>query len=158
MTIQELREQEKHKLVEQLITDLEQNKESDLLILIRKYLEKNYHVVKRDVTAKDPQNRDIVIQTILETVASNFGVTVDQIKSNARKSPLPDVRHIYFYAARLISDGNIPFTYLAETINRDHSTGIHALKKIGGYLENDKILNKRVDDIIAICKYKLEVN
>lgn len=156
MTIQELREQEKHKLIEQLVSDIEANKESELTNLVRKYLEKNYHVVKRDVTAKDPHNKDFVVNTVLESVASNFGVTIDQIKSKSRKSPLPDVRHIYFYIARLISDSNISLTYLAETINRDHCTGIHANKKISGYLQTDKVLSKRVDDIIALCRYKLQ--
>ena len=156
MTLEELRKQEKHKLIEQLVSDIEANKEGELTNLVKRYLEKNYHVVKRDVTAKDPHNKDFVVNTILESVASNFGVTVDQIKSNSRKSPLPDVRHIYFYVSRLISDNNIALTYLAETINRDHSTGVHAGKKIRGYMETDKILNKRVDDIIAICRYKLQ--
>ena len=155
MTIEELREQEKQKLIQQLVTDLESEKETELTTLIRKYLEKNYHVVKRDVTAKDSHNRDVVINTILESIASNYGVTVEQIKSDSRKAPLPDVRHIYFYIARMVSDNNIPFTYLAETIKRSHCTGIHAISKISGYLKTDKILNKRVDDIIAVCRYKL---
>lgn len=155
MTIQELREQEKHKLVEQLVTDLEQNKESDLLTLIRKYLEKNYHVVKRDATAKDKYNQDYMINVMLETISADFGVSIEQIKGLSRKSPLPEVRHIYFYLARLISDNTISFEKLGESIGRDHATALYAGKKIRGYMEVDKGFENRINELAELCRYKL---
>ena len=155
MTLQELKEKTKHELSEQLVNDLEAGKDSHLLNLIRKYMEKNYHVVKRDLTAKDKYNQDYMINVMLETISADFGVSIEQIKGLSRKSPLPEVRHIYFYLARLISDNTISFEKLGESIGRDHATALYAGKKIRGYMEVDKGFENRINELAELCRYKL---
>ena len=118
-------------------------------------MEKNYHVVKRDSTAKDKYNQDYMINVMLETISADFGVSIEQIKGLSRKSPLPEVRHIYFYLARLISDNTISFEKLGESIGRDHATALYAGKKIRGYMEVDKGFENRINELAELCRYKL---
>lgn len=158
MTIEELREQEKQKLIQQLVLDLEAEKETELTTLIRKYLEKNYHVVKRDVTAKDKYNKEYMMNVILETIASNLNVSVKEIKGTSRKSPLPDARHMYFYLVRLISDESVSFEQLGMSINRDHATALYGGRKIAGYMDVDSGLKNKMNEIADVCRYKLRVN
>lgn len=154
MTLEELKDKTKHEVIIELTSDLKEGKETELTNILKAYLETNYHLIKRDLKPEQTPNRDYLIGVILTETAKNFGVTPEEIAGKSRKHPLPDARHVYFYIARTYFK-NMSTSFLANIINRDHSTAIHGTKKVAGYLQTDKLLAKRIDDILGNIKIKL---
>ena len=154
MTLEELKQKTKHELMEELVSDLKEGRETELTTLLKDYLSIEYHVVRKDITGKDDFNKDFLIGTILDQIALNYNVTPSQIKGKSRGHPLPDARHVYFYISKTYFN-NLTLAHLGRVINRKHCTGVHAVKKIKGFLETDKGLEKRIDNILGNIKIKL---
>jgi chromosomal replication initiation ATPase DnaA len=106
--------------------------------------------------SNDKQNNDFVLEKVMDVVSNNFGVTVERLKSNSRKAPLPDARHVVIYVSRLLTANNISLNYVCDSMNRIHCTGIHGVKKVKGLIETNKVFKSRIDDIIGLCKQELE--
>lgn len=154
MTLEELKQKTKHELMGELVSDLKEGRETELTTLVKEYLSVEYHVVRKDVTGKYDFNKDFLVGTILDQIAISYNVTPSQIKGRGRKHPLPDARHVFFYVSRTYFN-NLSLSHLAGVIDRDHSTGVFAVKKIKGFLETDKGLEKRIDNILGNIKIKL---
>ena len=156
MTLEELKQKTKHEVIIELTSDLKEGKESELTTLLKEYLRERYYLVNKDKSIDFDKHKYSAITIILNAVAENYGVKPEQIMGLSRKAPLPDARHVYFYVAKKVANSSLSLTLLAQHINRDHCTGIHAIKKISGFIETDKVLARRVEDIIGECKYNLE--
>ena len=63
----------------------------------------------------------------LEMVADYYCVDIDDLRSSSRKAPLPDIRAVFYQYC--IDEGHHP-TVIAEAVNRDRTTVLHALKNI----------------------------
>lgn len=156
MTLEELKQKTKHELMGELVSDLKEGRETELTSLLKEYLRKNYYLVNKEKAIDFDKYKYSSITIILNAVAENYGVKPEQIMSSSRKAPLPDARHVYFYVAKQVANSSLPLTLLAQHINRDHSTAVHGVKKITGFIETDKILQARITDIIGECKFNLE--
>ena len=156
MTLEELKQKTKHELMGELVSDLKQGKETELTSLVKDYLKERYYLVNKDKAIDFDRHKYSAITIILNAVAENYGVKPEQIMGSSRKAPLPDARHVYFYVAKQVANSSLPLTLLAQHINRDYSTAIHGIKKISGFIETDKLLQARINDIIGECKYNLE--
>jgi chromosomal replication initiator protein len=91
-------------------------------------------------------NASLTIFTIQQTVAKEWGVTVDGLRSKTRTKTLTTPRQIAMYLVRELLS-----TQLVEIGNafggRDHSTVIHSLEKVQQSITQDPDLKTRINRI-----------
>jgi len=102
-----------------------------------------------DKTTKAP----VTVRTILEATSEAFDFTLEQITGGSRRRPLVDARQIAMYVTRNMTDLSYPEIGRAFG-NRDHTTVIHAVRKIEHHMTErreifDKVheLQKHVNEI-----------
>ena len=102
-----------------------------------------------DKTAKAP----VTVRTILKATSEVFDFTLEQITGGSRRRPLVDARQIAMYVTRNMTDLSYPEIGRAFG-NRDHTTVIHAVRKIEHHMTErreifDKVheLQKHVNEI-----------
>lgn len=85
------------------------------------------------------------IHTIVEGVANALGYEASEIYSNRRFQPLVLARQICYYIA--YKDETYTCTYIGKNIgNRDHSTVLHGIGKVEGYMKtNDSLFLQYMD-------------
>jgi chromosomal replication initiator protein len=93
-----------------------------------------------------PQRRDLAPLRVVEMVANEFALTVDQLlgRDRSRKVALP--RQVAMYLLRKESDASLP-QIGAVLGGRDHTTVMYAIDKISDNIERDANLRKRVVNI-----------
>ena len=95
---------------------------------------------------KNQDNRFITIESIQKEVASFFGLRVQDLKSERKQKNIAVPRQITMYLARRYTGASYP--EIGEKFGgKDHSTVIHAVKKIEKLLGNDPSLTKTVDSL-----------
>ncbi|MEN9344267.1 MAG: chromosomal replication initiator protein dnaA 1 [Chlamydiota bacterium] len=95
--------------------------------------------------------KKLSVDNILKSVASIFGVKINDLKGNSRTKDIALPRQVAMYLAKeLLSDSlsRISSAFGGKT----HSTLLHAWKKVAGQVEKDEDLRKQVD----LAKRKLE--
>ena len=102
-----------------------------------------------DKTTKAP----VTVRTILKATSEVFDFTLEQITGGSRRRPLVDARQIAMYVTRNMTDLSYPEIGRAFG-NRDHTTVIHAVRKIEHHMTErreifDKVheLQKHVNEI-----------
>ena len=82
------------------------------------------------------KNREITVEEIQKTVATHFNIKVADLKSPKRLKALVLPRQIAMYLARQLTSCSFP--EIGERFGgKDHSTIIHAIKKIEKQMESD---------------------
>ncbi|AVL99165.1 chromosomal replication initiator protein DnaA [Gordonia iterans] len=71
---------------------------------------------------------DISAAGIIAITADYYNISVDDLRGTGRKSPLVTYRQIAMYLCRELTDLSLP--QIGEAFNRDHTTVIHANRKI----------------------------
>ena len=95
---------------------------------------------------KNQDNRFVTIESIQKEVASFFGMRVQDLKSDRKQRNIAVPRQITMYLARRYTGASYP--EIGEKFGgKDHSTVIHAVKKIERLLGNDPSLTKTVDSL-----------
>ncbi len=93
------------------------------------------------------QNREISIESIQKTVANHFNIKTAELKSSKRLKTLVLPRQVAMYISRKMTSSSFP-----EIGNRfggkDHSTIIHAIKKIEQKMEEDIQLKTTVERLM----------
>jgi chromosomal replication initiator protein len=89
------------------------------------------------------QPRPITPQLILEEAATQFGFTVEELKSKHRQRPLVTARQIAMYVMRELTELSYP-NIAREFGGRDHTTVIHAVEKIGALMSKDRQIYDQV--------------
>lgn len=108
----------------------------------------SYDLAKRvladliDNTIKAP----VTVKSILKATSEVFNFTLDQITSGSRRRPLVDARQIAMYVTRNMTDLSYPEIGRAFG-NRDHTTVIHAVRKIEHHMTERKEIFDRVQDL-----------
>ena len=108
----------------------------------------SYDLAKRvladliDSTTKAP----VTVESILKATSEVFNFTLDQIISGSRRRPLVDARQIAMYVTRNMTDLSYPEIGRAFG-NRDHTTVIHAVRKIEHHMTERKEIFDRVQDL-----------
>lgn len=95
-----------------------------------------------DKTIKAP----VTARTILEATAEVFNFTLDQITGGSRRRPLVDARQIAMYVTRNMTDLSYPEIGRAFG-NRDHTTVIHAVRKIEHHMTERKEIFDKVQEL-----------
>jgi len=95
---------------------------------------------------KNQDNRFVTIEGIQKEVANFFGMRVQDLKSERKQKNIAVPRQITMYLARRYTGASYP--EIGEKFGgKDHSTVIHAVKKIEKLLGNDLAMTKNVDSL-----------
>ena len=98
------------------------------------------------------KNREISVEQIQKVVASHFNIKLTELKSSKRLKALVIPRQIAMYLARQMTSCSYP--EIGEKFGgKDHSTIIHAIKKIEKALEDDFRLRSTLENIKKIHDY-----
>jgi hypothetical protein len=97
-----------------------------------------------DLVTMRPRVLDVSIKEIQRVVAQHFGVRVKDIIASRRQADIIRPRHVAMYLARMLT-----LRSMSEIGNRfggrDHTTIMHAVKKIEAQCETDDELFAAVD-------------
>lgn len=97
---------------------------------------------------REPQERPITTDRILLTTADMFGYGVDELTSQGRQQGLVKARQISMYVMRELTDLSYPA--IASVFGgRDHTTVMHAVKKINSLLPAERKVYDQVAQLIA---------
>ena len=108
----------------------------------------SYDLAKRvladliDNTTKAP----VTVKLILEATLKLFDFTLEQITGGSRRRPLVDARQIAMYVTRNMTDLSYPEIGRAFG-NRDHTTVIHAVRKIEHHMTERKEIFDKVQEL-----------
>jgi chromosomal replication initiator protein len=93
----------------------------------------------------------VTIDLILSIVAESTGVSVTEITGDKRSRPVVESRHLVMYLARELTDASLP--KIGERVgNRDHTTVLHAVDKIGKLMREDREMYSRVQRLTTKIK------
>ncbi len=106
--------------------------------------------VLKDVLT-DKQN-DICIDEVLKTVARQFNIKTVDIKSQKRAKNIALARQSAMFLCRELTSESFP-EIGTRFGGRDHSTVIHAVKKIEAKMANDSEFNTKIETIRKSLKY-----
>ncbi len=104
------------------------------------------HVLSDIVKAGQP--RPITPAQILETTASTFGFSIEDLCGPSRRRPLVIARQIGMYLFRDLTDYSFP-AIAREFGGRDHTTVMHAVEKITNLMGERRQIFDQVNDLIV---------
>jgi chromosomal replication initiator protein len=108
-------------------------------------LEQAEQVLSDLVLAGEP--RRITPQIILEATSASYGFSMDAICGPSRTRPLVTARQVAMYLTRELTDYSYPAIGRVFG-NRDHTTVIHAVDKIGGQMQERRQIYEQVTELI----------
>lgn len=95
---------------------------------------------------KNQDNRFVTIESIQKEVANFYGMRVQDLKSERKQKNIAVPRQVTMYLARRYTGASYP--EIGEKFGgKDHSTVIHAVKKIERLLGNDPSLTNTVESL-----------
>jgi len=90
----------------------------------------------------------VTIAKIQEVVASNFDLTISDLKSKRRTQDITYPRQIAMYLCRELTNHSLP--QIGEKFGgRDHTTVIYACDKIKNDMENESSLKEKIQELIT---------
>jgi chromosomal replication initiator protein len=95
--------------------------------------------------------RQITPQLILESTASVFGFSVEDLCGTSRRRPLVNARQVGMYLFRELTDYSYP-AIAREFGGRDHTTVIHAVEKIARLMKERRQVYDQVTELIINIK------
>ncbi len=107
------------------------------------------HVLSDIVTSH--QERRVTPRLILEQTAAEFGFTIDEICGPSRRRPLVTARQIAMYVFKDLTQYSYP-AIAREFGGRDHTTVIHAVKKIQELMGQKRQIYDQVTNLIIRIK------
>jgi chromosomal replication initiator protein len=111
--------------------------------------------VIRDVLTND-QPIPITVEKIISEVATVYGVSPDDLRSNKRISQISIARKVAIYVVREITQ--MPLSSIGvEFGGRDHSTIVYSINSVADAIKKDANLNTLVSDIIKNIRDKSTV-
>lgn len=95
--------------------------------------------------------KEIVIDTILSTVARYFGVTRADILSKNRQSSIVMPRHVAMYLTKEMTNKSLP--EIGRRFGwRDHTTVLHGVRKISDQIGKSDYLAEQIDELKRILQ------
>lgn len=93
------------------------------------------------------QMRQISIDNIQKVVANYYGIKVTDLKSKSRKASLAKPRQVAMAIAKQLTSLSLPD--IGEAFERDHSTVIHAVKKVDEMRKKDQRFNNDFTNLLT---------
>lgn len=107
-------------------------------------------VVLKNVIS-EPGDAEITANLIMAQTAAYFGFTVEQLASAERSRPLVEARQSAMYLCRELTNLSLP--QIGEAFGgRDHSTVLHAHKKIASLLSSKKETYNNLTELTSRVK------
>ena len=100
----------------------------------------------------DPDDNEITVALIMGQCAHYFGVTIDQLCSTDRSHQVVEARQIAMYLCRELTDLSLP--KIGQAFGRDHTTVIHANKKILAQMKEKRETFNHVAELTNRIKKK----
>ena len=106
--------------------------------------------IVEEIIEKAVQNftRRVNDSQIIKSVAEFYNVSVGDLGGKVRKKEIVEPRQIAMYLLRDMLDMSYP--HIGEKLGKDHTTAIHAVKKINQEIERNSSLNQKVISIKEI--------
>lgn len=100
--------------------------------------------VVEEIIEKAIQNfgRRVSDSQIIKSVAEFYGVSVNDLIGRVRKKEIVEPRQIAMYLLRDILDMSYP--YIGEKLGKDHTTAIHAIRKINHEINKNSSLFQKI--------------
>ncbi len=98
-----------------------------------------------------PKVGNISVQNIMKTVAANYQISVEEMKSSKRQQKFVNPRHIALYICHELTE----YTYTElgnEFGGRDHSSIMHAVEKVAEKVKTDTNFSKTINFLIKEVK------
>jgi chromosomal replication initiator protein len=95
--------------------------------------------------------RQITPKLILDSTASAFGFSVEDLCGTSRRRPLVNARQVGMYLFRELTEFSYP-AIAREFGGRDHTTVIHAVEKIARLMKERRQVYDQVTELIFIIK------
>ncbi len=95
---------------------------------------------------RDSQPRPITPELILQKTSEQFAYPIEDITGKSRRRPLVTARQVSMYVFREITDLSYP-AIAREFGNRDHTTVIHAVEKIGALMKERRQIYDQVTEL-----------
>ncbi len=89
--------------------------------------------------------RSVLVDRIMNTVAKQFSVTVEDIKSKKKTDTIAAARHVCVYLMRNLTDMNLK--EIGGEINRDHTTVMSSLSKVESNINTVSNYEKMIEDL-----------
>ena len=101
----------------------------------------------RNVLKIKEENKMLTIDEIQKVVAAFYNIKVSDLKSQRKLRTIAVPRQVAMYLCRTLTEGSFPHIG-REFGNKDHSTVIYAVKKMGLEIEKNKTLKNTVDNLL----------
>ncbi len=101
-------------------------------------------VALRDMLSS--QSRQVSIENIQKTVANYYHIKVSDLKSKSRKATLAKQRQIAMAVAKQLTNLSLPD--IGEAFDRDHTTVIHAIKKVEEMKNTDPQVREDMTNLV----------
>ncbi|MBY0457050.1 MAG: hypothetical protein K2V38_06920, partial [Gemmataceae bacterium] len=95
-----------------------------------------------------PTSSPLTVSGIVEHVARAFGITAKELLGASRLRGVLRSRQVAMFLARELTRLSLP--RLGAAFGRDHTTVLHACRKIEAEVQIDPVLAKRVSDLRAV--------
>jgi len=96
-------------------------------------------------------NHDDFVTRVMQMVASEFDITIQELKSRSRKKPLPDARGVAMIAIHQFTSLSLKKIGL-HFGGRDHSTVITRINETFSLAENELYLSNIIEKTLDQCK------
>jgi len=90
------------------------------------------------------RQKNITIDLIIEKTADNFNLKPEELKSKKRTQNIALTRQVAMYLCRMLTDYSLP-KIGEEFGGRDHTTVLHAFKKIESLISRDSDFKQRLE-------------
>jgi len=100
----------------------------------------------RSVAPHDRETETVSIKSITSAVARQLGVKSSDMRSGSRRQNIVRARSLAMWLARQLTDSSL--THIGEAFGgRDHSTVLHAIRKMDSSFDDDADLRRAADQI-----------
>lgn len=96
-------------------------------------------------------NHDDFVTSVMQMVAGEFDITIQDLKSRSRKKPLPDARGVAMIAIHQFTRLSLKKIGL-HFGGRDHSTVITRMNETFSLAENEIYLRNKIEKTLDQCK------
>ena len=94
---------------------------------------------------KNDDRKVLSIETIQKEVSNYFGIKIYDIKSSKKQKNIAFPRQISMYLVRRYTGASYP--EIGEKFGKDHSTVIHAVKKIENLIKDDLSIKNTINSL-----------
>jgi chromosomal replication initiator protein len=109
---------------------------------------------KKTKPSAEPNETKIVFRHVASAVAKHFSITLGDLKSKSRRQALADARGMAIYIARRLTGAS--YAAIGRSFGgRDHTTVLHAHRKVTALINRDDEARRLVDDISAAVAAEL---